>query len=318
MTISGKTKLLGIFGHPVSHSLSPVMHNAVFQHADFGLDAVYVPLPCDPKNLKSAVQGFRDMGFLGANITVPLKEKMLDLVDELDPLARFTQSVNTIYWKNGVVGGTLCGTTTDPYGATNNLLNIQQDVANRNIALLGNGGVSKALAFVLVCGKQIDPHWKGPKRVTIFGRDPKKLSALCHELTANTHDLEPEWELLSRFPVVSHEYDLLINGTSVGMHPLEDEVPVDSEGLHPGLTVYDIVYTPEYTRLLQDAQAKGCQILTGTGMLVHQGAYSFEYWFESHYRFSQMDLTTRLQNRQVRAQIMQDAINSYRAKLLKI
>jgi shikimate dehydrogenase len=290
--INGKTKLLGVFGCPVSHSLSPVMHNALLDA--LGIDAVYLPLPCSPEQLPQAVAGFRALGFVGANVTIPFKEAMVHLVDELTPIAKFMGSVNTLFWKEGK----LCGTTTDSYGALQNLAENGVSLQGRKVALLGNGGASRALAFAL-----LDPAAAvRPASVTLFGRDLNKVQALSADLRAVGLGSGPQLDFstLDQFPERATEFDLLINGTSVGMAPHLEEIPVPPQALHGGMVVYDIVYTPAETRLLREAKAIGCKVVPGMGMLVHQGALSFaNFWFPQY--------STR-----VDTQIMRNAIEAFR------
>jgi len=291
--IDGKTQLVGVIGHPVSHSLSPIMHNAVL--ANVGLNAVYIPIPCAPDQLGNCIAGLRAMGFLGANITVPFKETILQYMDELSPLSKFIGSVNTIFWKDDIIGGTLCGTTTDPYGAIHNFLDAGHKMEGKRIAILGNGGVARALAFVL-CTKESER----PSHVSILGRDIRKVDKLCHEINSTIPFITPQAMELSQFATNASNFDIIINGTSVGMHPQENLSPLPKDGLLAQHIVYDIVYTPAMTQLLRDAQEQGAKIVTGTGMLVHQGAVSFEHWFSQ----------ATSNNRAQRVQIMKEALSS--------
>lgn len=278
--ISGHTRLLGVFGFPVSHSLSPRMHNALLQH--HGLDAVYVPLAVHPQNLAGAIAGFRAMGFLGANATIPFKEMLLEHLDELSPLSRFTGSVNTLYWNNGK----LCGTTTDPYGALRNLVENGVDTAGKHIALLGNGGAARALAFALMSEPQI-PHCGRPASLTLVGRDEYKLETLAAQLSTATIDRATgsgsptmlDHLTFEQYQARSDSFDLVVNTTPVGMTPDVNKSPLSAECLHSHQVIYDIVYNPRITKLLADATAKGCRTVGGLGMLIYQGALSFTHWF---------------------------------------
>lgn len=272
--IDGHTQLLGVFGHPIGHSLSPIMHNALLQ--DRGIHAVYLPLHTQPDQLAEAVAGFRALGFLGANVTIPFKEPMTRLVDELTPIARFMGSVNTLFWQDGK----LVGTTTDSFGALRNLEEHGESLQGRRMALLGNGGASRALAFALLDGSSGYPYGK-PASVLLVGRDSNKVEFLAQDLRAAGLGREPvlQTTTFSNFSEYAPHIDLLINCTSVGMSPRIDETPLDARFLHAGMTVYDIVYNPMETRLLREAKAAGCPTVGGLGMLVHQGALSFDHWF---------------------------------------
>lgn len=271
--INGKTKLLGVFGYPIEHSRSPVMQNALLDHLN--INAAYVPLSFLPEQLPNAVQAFRTFGFIGANVTLPFKENIALYVDELDPLSQFTGSVNTLYWKNGVIGSTLMGTTTDPYGAIINMKNALGSSFKLNsslkIALLGNGGAARAIAFVLA---------KHGVQLTIISRNLAKGQLLASEL-AQVTSVQPNVCLFQDFDSITDHIDLVLNATSVGMTPFDQESPLKKEQLRSHQIVYDIVYTPPQTQLLKDAKSIGCQTITGTGMLAAQGAASFAKWFEA-------------------------------------
>ena len=269
-SINGKTETICIFGHPVAHSKSPLMHNALFN--ELGINAAYLPYAPEEEKFDEAIRGFKAMKFRGANVTIPYKTKFIDaetgeprLVDELSPISRFTGSVNTLYWKDGIVGGTLCGTTTDPYGCIRNLEEHGVDPSNTTVALLGNGGAAKAIAYTLV-----EQH----NKLTIVCRSKEKGEALAKGLGEGVQVVT-----FSEFADVSASNKIIINATSVGMSPNVDESPLPAECLHSDQVICDIVYTPPRTKLLQMAEAKGCKVVTGEGMLVHQGLESFKKWF---------------------------------------
>lgn len=272
--INGKTKLLGVFGYPIEHSRSPVMQNALLNRLN--INATYLPFTFLPEQLPQAVQAFRTFGFIGANVTIPFKEKIISLVDELDSLSKFTGSVNTLYWKDGIVGSTLMGTTTDPYGALFNLQNalgpsFELD-SSVKVALLGNGGAARAIAFVLA--KQGIP-------LTIVSRNQMKGEALIHDLS-EVAPAKQKTILFENFESITDSIDLIINATSVGMAPSIDETPLQKNQLRSSQIVYDIVYNPPETRFLQEAKSIGCKVILGTGMLAAQGAASFAKWFPEY------------------------------------
>lgn len=246
------------------------MHNALFK--ELGINATYLPYAPEPEIFADAIKGFRAMKFRGANVTIPYKTQFIDaetgeprLIDELSPISRFTGSVNTLYWKDGIVGGTLCGTTTDPYGCIRNLEEHGVDPSNTTVALLGNGGAAKAIAYTLV-----EQH----NKLTIVCRSREKGETLANGLGEGVQVVT-----FSEFADVSANNKIIINATSVGMSPNVDESPLPAECLHGNQVVCDIVYTPPRTKLLQMAEAKGCKVVTGEGMLVHQGLESFKKWF---------------------------------------
>ena len=272
--IDGKTESLCIFGHPVAHSKSPAMHNALFDFLK--INARYLPFAPEPENFAEAVRGFRAMKFRGANVTIPYKTEFMEgngsprLVDELSDISKFTGSVNTLYWKDGIAGGTLCGTTTDPYGCIRNLEEHGVDAKGKKIALLGNGGAAKAIAFTLV---------EQGNKLTIVCRSKEKGQALADGLNNVFKDAGVEVSTFADFAGISASFDIIINATSVGMTPNDSESPLPAECLHAGQAVCDIVYAPPMTKLLQMAKEKGCTVVTGEGMLVHQGLESFKKWF---------------------------------------
>lgn len=261
-------------GHPVAHSKSPLMHNALFK--ELSINAAYIPFGPEPESFDDAVRGFRAMKCRGANVTIPFKTEFMDsdgkprLVDELSPISKFTGSVNTLYWKDGVVGGTLCGTTTDPYGCIRNLEEHGVCVSNKKVALLGNGGAAKAIAYALV---------DQGNSLTIVCRTLEKGQALANGLNKANSGAHVDVSTFSEFQPISKNFDIIVNATSVGMTPNIDESPIAADCLHAGQVVCDIVYTPPRTKLLQMAESKGCKTVSGEGMLVHQGLESFKKWF---------------------------------------
>ncbi len=281
-SINGKTETLCIFGHPVAHSKSPAMHNALF--GALGIDAAYLPYAPEPENFAKAIEGFKAMKFRGANVTIPYKTEFFNadgsarLVDELSEISKFTGSVNTLYWKGGIVGGTLCGTTTDPYGCVRNLEENGVNPTGKKIALLGNGGAAQSIAFTLV---------EQGNELTIVCRTKEKGDSLAGSLNkffqsgkaGDKNFKDVQVTTFSEFESISANFDIIINATSVGMTPNIDASPITDECLHKGQVVCDIVYTPPRTKLLQMAEAKGCKVVTGEGMLVHQGLESFKKWF---------------------------------------
>ena len=258
--------------------MSPVMHNAAIQAA--GLNACYVPLPCPPEALGDVIAGLRGMGFLGANVTIPHKQAVIEHIDGLSEESRFTGSVNTLYWE----GDRLMGTTTDAPGAVLNLRQAGIELDGKRVAILGTGGAARALAFVLARG-----HCAGAgggqetfhlPEINILGRDPEKAGWLARDIAAGSAaDTAVRSGPLAEFAALGSGTDLVINCTSAGMAPDVQGCPIDPALLKPHHAVYDIVYQPRETVLLGQAKQRGCQTVEGIGMLVHQGAASFRTWF---------------------------------------
>ena len=251
MKIDSHTRLYCVIGDPVGHSLSPVMHNAAF--ARTGYNGVYTAFPVT--DLPHAVAGIRALQIRGCSVTIPHKVAVMDMLDEIEPLARRIGAVNTIVREND----RLTGFNSDSPGAMAALLE-KTPVAHRRAAVIGAGGASRALAY------GIRDHGG---LLTIVNRSVERGERLARELDC-------EFCPLADFSGVG--YDILVNATSVGMVPASDRMPVGHACLRPGMTVMDIVYNPLETRFLQAAREAGCVVVDGVAMFVHQGACQFERW----------------------------------------
>lgn len=261
--ITGRTQVVGVMGYPVEHSLSPAMHNAAFDA--LSLDWIYVPLLTPPENVQEAVAGLRAMSLRGANITVPLKELIPPLMDDLSEVAKQIGAVNTVYWRED---GALCGTSTDGIGFLRSLETEQVSLAvDLNVVVLGTGGSARAVANALI---QVGA------KVTVVSRHRDRAAQMLWELGAEAHALQ------YTDPAVVHamrQAQVLVNTTPLGLYPnVEEMPPVPLDGLHPDLLVYDLVYNPPVSRLLREAQKRGCATINGVKMLVYQGAESFRLW----------------------------------------
>lgn len=265
--LSGRTRVVAVFGYPVYHSLSPGMHNAAFQ--ELGLDYVYVPFNVSPENLENALEGVRALGIAGVNLTIPHKERAIELLDSVSPEALLIGSVNTVHNVDGV----LIGHSTDGEGFMRSLEAEGKSAEGGRAVVLGAGGSARAVAHALaVHGAQVSVVNRTATRAEDLAEQLRSaLSGGRGSVRAIALD-SPE----ARDAVV--EADLLVNCTSVGMHPNEDEQPIPSEWLHDRLFVYDLIYNPLKTRLLEAAEAAGARGENGVGMLVYQGAISFEIW----------------------------------------
>jgi len=273
MEITGKTQLIGLIGWPVSHSFSPAMHNAAAAAA--GLDWLYVPLPVHPDDIGAAVGGLPALGFRGVNITVPHKQAVIPYLDEIDPGAKGIGAVNTILInKSHPPVVRLIGYNTDWSGFLADLEVLDVPVAGRDCLVLGAGGSARAVAYALA---------SAGGRVQVLARrvaQARQLVAdLGKELPANRHVLtgRPLSELAAA--VRRMVAPLIVNTTPLGMTPAVDASPwPDGLPFPPGAFVYDLVYNPRRTRLMQQAEAAGCRAANGLGMLVHQGALAFQLW----------------------------------------
>ncbi|HIC89870.1 MAG TPA: shikimate dehydrogenase [Anaerolineae bacterium] len=268
MLIDGETKLVGLIGWPVAHSLSPTMHNAAF--AALGLNWAYVPLPVSPDRVGEAVCGLRALGFRGANVTIPHKQAVISHLDELTPVALAIQAVNTILVRGD---STLLGHNTDAEGFLRALTEVVplERLPGRQALVLGAGGGARAAVYALA---------QAGADVVILNRTVERARQLAQEMQA----VWPERQLTAgRFPEelaqVAPQADLIVNCTSVGMWPHEDRMPWDPEiPFHSRQVVYDLVYRPIVTKLLRQARAAGAMTVGGLGMLIHQGAAAFELW----------------------------------------
>ena len=316
LDISGKTQLVGLLGWPVAHSLSPAMHNAAA--ADLGLDFAYLPLPVHPDQLAPAVRGLATLGFRGANVTVPHKEAIIPLLDQIDPAAAAIGAVNTVVisdqWsvvsdqqsavsgQPSAAGGQpsshqqlaaddqqpetdyqppipdprspfLSGFNTDWSGFLADLQALELEVKDRDCLILGAGGSARAAAYGLA---------SAGSRVHLFARREEQawqiVTGLADHCPAGSL-VAHNWTVLQDESPQFAAAALVINTTPVGMaphvavSPWPDGVPLPEQAF-----VYDLVYNPAETKLMQQARATGRDASNGLGMLLHQGALAFTLW----------------------------------------
>lgn len=262
--ISPHTKVLCVIGYPIEHSMSPLMHNAAIR--DLNLNYIYLAFNILPSNLKLAVDGIKTFDIKGINITIPFKQRIMEYLDEVDPLAQEIGAVNTI--KND--RGYLSSRNTDAEGAKKALLDAGYKVSGKNILLLGAGGAARALAFIMA---------KDSNKIVIVNRTEKRAEKLANEIKRK-FGIKIEGKNISNrvLKEESENADILINTTPLGMYPNVEKSPISAEFLHEDLLVFDVVYNPLKTKLMKDAKNKGCNTLGGLDMLVNQGALAFEWW----------------------------------------
>lgn len=264
MRITGTTRLCGIIGDPVAHTLSPVMQNAAFEKAV--LDYVYVAWRAPRGTAASCAQAMRALGIRGLNVTVPHKIDIMRSLDEVDEQAARIGAVNTVVNDSGC----LRGYNTDAQGFLHGLRSHGIDARGMSVVVLGAGGAARAVVFALV---------GAGARVTVLNRNVERAASLARDVAtaSGAHVLHG---LLSSDVMASRLSDaaLLVNTTSVGMHPMEMEMPCPREVLRRDLPVCDIVYNPRETALLRAAAALGAVTVDGVEMLVRQGAMAFELW----------------------------------------
>ncbi len=264
--IDVNTKLCAVIGHPVRHSLSPVIHNAGYQ--SLGLNFVY--LAFDITDVEGCLRGMRAMdNFRGISVTIPHKEAVIPYLDEIDPVAKKIGSVNTITHE----GDKLIGTITDGAGTLNAFRRAGVDLQNKRILFLGAGGAVRAVAFTFAETIQ-------PEQITILGRTPSRLQKLMNDLrNAYPYIHFQEGYLTENLDHYVRSHDVIIQGTPAGMTGHSEEklqFPYDS--LTPHHIVMDMIYRPLYTELLLEARNKGCKIITGIEMLLEQAVLQFELW----------------------------------------
>ena len=268
MSIDAKTQVVTLLGHPVEHSLSPRIHNAAFQAQD--VNAVYVATPVRPEAIREALAGLRAMQFLGANVTVPHKEAVRPLLDEVSERAAAIGAVNTIVREND----TLRGDNTDVEGFLSPLAKAQgAGLEGARMTVFGAGGAARAVVYGL-----LDRYM--PERLTLVARRPEQAEALAADLDG--YDLTDALRVTT-FDAAAAAVGasrLLVNATPLGMAPEhENQTPWPSEDdFTPNHIVYDLVYSPEETRFLREAAAQGATTIGGLGMLVEQAAASYRQW----------------------------------------
>ena len=248
--IGARTAIFGVLGRPVSHSVSPVMHNAAFRSAH--LDAVYLPLAAS--DFDDFMEFANAAGLAGASVTAPFKVDAFERADECDPVSRRIQSVNTLRRE----GNRWLGCNTDVTGFLSPLKPLMQ-LPGARASILGAGGAARSVAVALA---------SAGVKVTISARRPEQAQSVA-ALTGAA---------VSAWPPDPASWDLLVNATPVGTAPNAGNSPLPADYLFHGGLVYDLVYNPPHTRLLQDAMRAGCRTIGGLDMLVAQAQAQFEWW----------------------------------------
>jgi shikimate dehydrogenase len=253
--ISGRTKITGLFGYPVEHTLSPAMHNAAF--TELGLDYCYVPFLVHPDYLEYAVKAIKSLNLSGVNVTVPHKEKVMPFLDEINEEASFIGAVNTIVNS----GGRLIGYNTDGRGFIQSLSEVGISIEDKNILIIGAGGASKAISYYLS---------QKAKTLYLYDIDKSKVEKLVQDLNNIFNNVY----IIENISSVG-KFHIIINATPLGLKK-EDPLPFDTTLLRTEQTVCDVIY--KKTRLLEEASKKGCVTIDGLGMLLWQGVFAFELW----------------------------------------
>ncbi|MCE5213259.1 MAG: shikimate dehydrogenase [Methanobacterium sp.] len=261
--ITGQTKLTGLIGDPVEHTLSPYMHNAGFKYCN--LDYIYVPFQVKKENLKKAIEGAQSFSFEGLNVTIPHKIDVIKYLDVLNNNAELIGAVNTIKFANEIKGY-----NTDGLGAVRAIEELKS-IKNKKIIILGAGGASRAISFQSILN--------GASKIIIANRTYDKALKLTENLI---NKLDADVKAVTLGNELKNELtdgDILINTTPIGMYPNINQKPlVTSSMLHEDMIVNDIIYNPMETVHLKEARKAGAKTISGIKMLIYQGIESFKIW----------------------------------------
>jgi shikimate dehydrogenase len=262
--IGGKTRITGIIGYPLTYTISPAIHNRAFEK--LGLDICYVPLVVEPKSLAKAVSGLKALNFIGFNVTMPHKEAILPLLDELSEEAKLIQAINTVVVKDNK----LYGHNTDSQGFLSSLQEVGVTPAGKKIIIIGAGGAARAVAVALAK--------EGAEAIYIVNRTLNRAETLRELLKKNFPSISLKTlQFTEQLADIIKRVDIVVNATPVGMR--EGERPlIPVESLHQGQVVCDLIYKPTETELLKASSRKGAITLGGLKMLVYQAALAFELW----------------------------------------
>ena len=263
--ITGKTKIVGVIGDPIKHSCSPQMHNAAFEQ--LSMDYVYVAFHVKAEALKAAIDGFKALNIVGINVTIPHKQGVIPLIDELSREAELIGAVNTLVFKEDKIEGH----NTDARGFIATMKEEGVDAPKgKSVVVLGAGGSARAVVVSLAL--------EGVKKISIANRTTSRAIQLASDISKKTgieiHGMGLDDKEL---PEAISESSLLVNTASSSLD-LEHPLLINEDWLHRQLVVYDIIYNPPETRLMKVAKEKGLKTVGGIGMLVHQGAIAFDLW----------------------------------------
>lgn len=266
LSINAQTRVCALFGHPVGHSLSPEIHNAAFEA--LGLPYVYVAHDIPPGSVVRALEGIRVLGYRGLSVTIPHKVEAMEGVDEVDETARIIGCINTVVQEEG----RLLGYNSDGRGALNALRDAGADPRGSETLILGSGGAARAIAITLA-------REAPPARITMLGVERDQLDQLAAHVrdqgTSTVAHAQLTDEALGS--AMAHA-DIVLHCSPVGMHPREEASLVPSALLRKGQTVFDAVYNPRRTRLIQEAERAGCRTVLGLEMFLGQAFVQFELW----------------------------------------
>ncbi|NNF03932.1 MAG: shikimate dehydrogenase [Rhodothermales bacterium] len=283
MSIEPSTALFALIGDPVEHSLSPLIHNTAFEA--LSVDAAYAAFRVGRDRLADAVDGMAALGFLGANVTIPHKLAVMDLVDDVTETARAVGAVNTIRFEKTGNAIRVLGENTDAAGFAGPLPG-DGAPAPRSALVLGAGGSSRAV--IHACLRLV-----GIPDVAVTARRENQASEIADRFGGSAAGLRVvPWEKRAS---AAGEAELIVNCTPLGMHPATDGTPLeDVSGIGSDQVVYDLVYSPEETRLLKESSARGARTISGLEMLIGQAAAAFKWWTDLEMPIEQIRRAVRL------------------------
>ena len=262
------TKIIGVIGHPIKHSYSPLMHNIAFELS--GSNYIYLPFDVPASTLKDALKGMLALGIKGFNVTLPLKEKILSLIKEVSEEASIIGAVNTVVNEDGI----LHGYNTDVNGINESLNPYKDELQGAEVTVIGAGGAARSVIYSLI------RNFKAG-HINIVNRTEQTAESLKEYFSAKM--LYTNFKAFHLFPpdLVSlfQSSKLIVNTTSMGMYPdIDDAATTIKESFVKDQIVFDVIYTPVQTKLLKLAQSQGARTINGLQMFVEQGARSYELW----------------------------------------
>ena len=266
MNIDARTRLTGVIGFPVSHSLSPIMHNSAYEI--LGLNYCYLPLPLYPDALAQGIAGLRAMDFAGFNVTIPYKEQVMPLLDRIDLAAKKMGAVNTVVKEDGL----LVGYNTDGRGFLQSIgESWDYYPTGQEVVVLGAGGAARGIVVALATA--------GATKISVANRNRDRAEKMLHELELPGCEVAVVELVGADLDASLEKASLVVQTSPLGMYPDCGAQPIiDPNRLYPHNLVYDIIFNPAETRFLAGARAVGCRTANGMGMLLWQGALAFELW----------------------------------------
>ncbi|MCX7747483.1 MAG: shikimate dehydrogenase [Clostridia bacterium] len=266
--VSGKTRLVGIIGNPLEHSISPYLHNSI--SSLLGVDFIYVPFRVEKESLENAVKGLKAINVVGFNVTIPYKKDIMKFIDDNTKEALLMGAVNTVKY----IEGRFYGYNTDAEGFSRAFKEgTGGSFKGKKVAIIGAGGAARAIAVKIAV--------EGASNIALINRTLSKASDISDIINNNIREAAASSYALddAKAKKVFSESDIIINTTSIGMYPEINVSPIDASFVFSkGQIVYDAIYNPLETKFLEEAKKAGCKTSNGLGMLFYQGIYAYEIW----------------------------------------